>query len=188
MMKKDVDQALSVLYEGGVILYPTDTIWGLGCDATNEKAIEKLYQIKERDTETGMLILVESEGRVERYVEDMPDIAWDLMEVTDKPLTLVYHQARNLPDNLLGSDGSIGIRVTQDPFCQELLKRFKKPIVSTSANRSHQSFPAHFREIDPAIRHAADYVVKHRQDETKKGSPSSIIRVGAGGAVKIIRE
>jgi L-threonylcarbamoyladenylate synthase len=188
MKKEDIEQALTVLHEGGVILYPTDTIWGLGCDATNEKAIERLYQIKQRDPERGMLILVESEGRVERYVEDMPDIAWDLMEVTDKPLTLIYYQGRNLPEKLLASDGSLGIRVTRDPFCQELLKRFKKPIVSTSANISGQSPPANFREIDPAIAQEADYVVKHRQDETKKGSPSSIIRVGPGGEVKVIRE
>jgi L-threonylcarbamoyladenylate synthase len=188
MKKEDVDQALTALHEGGVILYPTDTVWGLGCDATNEKAIEKVYQIKKRDPERGLLILVEAEGRVERYVEDMPDIAWDLMEVTDKPLTLVYHQAKNLPEKLSASDGSIGIRVTQDPFCQELLKRFKKPIVSTSANISRQSPPANFREIDPAITRAVDYVVQHRQDETKKSSPSSIIRVGPGGEVKVIRE
>ena len=188
MMKEDVDQALTALHEGGVILYPTDTVWGLGCDATNEKTIERLYQIKQRDTGTGMLILLDSEGRVERYVEDMPDIAWDLMEVTDKPLTLVYHQGRNLPENLLASDGSIAIRVTQDPFCQQLLRRFKKPNVSTSANKSDHPGPANFTDVEPALRQAADYVVKHRQDETQKGSPSSIIRVGPGGEVKVIRE
>jgi len=188
MMQDDIKKALDVLYNGGVILYPTDTIWGLGCDATNEQAIERLYSIKERDPGKSMLILLESEGRVERYVEDMPDIAWDLMEVTDKPLTLIYHQARNLPDKLVASDGSIGIRVTHDPFCQELLKRFKKPIVSTSANFSNKPSPENFKQIDPALVQSVDYVVKWRQDETKKSSPSSIIKVGPGGEVKVIRE
>ena len=184
-MQEDIKRALDVLFNGGVILYPTDTIWGLGCDATNEQAIERLYGIKERDPERSMLILLESQARVERYVED---IAWDLMEVTDKPLTLIYHQASNLPDKLVASDGSIGIRVTQDPFCQQLLKRFKKPIVSTSANLTNQSFPANFKEIDQSILRSVDYVVKYRQDETKKASPSSVIKVGPGGEVKVIRE
>lgn len=188
MMQEDIKKALDVLYNGGVILYPTDTIWGLGCDATNVQAIERLYSIKERDPEKSMLILLDSEARVERYVEDMPDIAWDLMEVTDKPLTLIYHKARNLPDKLVASDGSIGIRVTSDPFCQELLRRFKKPIVSTSANLSNKPAPANFKEIDPAIKQSVDYVVQWRQDENKKTSPSSIIKVGPGGQVKVIRE
>ncbi len=187
-MKEDIKKALEVLHQGGVILYPTDTIWGLGCDATNHQAIERLYRIKERDPEKSMLILVESAGRVERYVEDMPDIAWDLMEVTDKPLTLIYEQGRNLPEKLMARDGSIGIRVTHDAFCQELLKQFKKPIVSTSANFSNQPSPANFSEIDEALAHSVDYVVKHRQDERKKASPSSIIKVGSGGEVKVIRE
>ena len=188
MMQEDIKKALDVLYNGGVILYPTDTIWGLGCDATNEQAIERLYSIKERDPGKSMLILLDSESRVDRYVEDMPDIAWDLMEVTDKPLTLIYHQARNLPDKLVASDGSIGIRVTQDPFCQELLRRFKKPIVSTSANLSNKPSPGNFKEIDPTLIRSVDYVVKWRQDEKKKSSPSSIIKVGPGGEVKVIRE
>lgn len=187
-MQEDVKKVLEVLHQGGVVLYPTDTIWGLGCDATNAEAIDRLYSIKQRDPEKSMLILLDSEARVERYVEDMPDIAWDLMEVSDKPLTLVYHQARNLPDNLLASDGSIGIRVTSDPFCLELLKRFKKPIVSTSANWSNQPFPSNFQEIDPGLIRSVDYVVKHRQDEKKKSSPSSVIKVGPGGEVKVIRE
>jgi L-threonylcarbamoyladenylate synthase len=188
MMQEDVKKALEVLHQGGVILYPTDTIWGLGCDATNKEAIDRLYRIKQRDPDKGMLILLESEARVERYVDDMPDIAWDLMEVSDKPLTLVYHQARNLPENLMASDGSIGIRVTSDPFCLELLKRFKKPLVSTSANWSNQPYPSTYKEIDPTLVRSVDYVVKHRQDEKKKSSPSSVIKVGPGGEVKVIRE
>src|SRR6056297_2810819 len=110
-MKEDINRALEVLRDGGVILYPTDTIWGLGCDATNPKAVEKVYQIKERDPDKSMLVLVDYPARVERYVEDMPDIAWDLIDVTDKPLTIIYHQAKNLAENLVASDGSIGIRV-----------------------------------------------------------------------------
>ena len=187
-MKDDLDQALNTLYEGGVILYPTDTVWGLGCDATNEKAIDKLCKIKHRDPSKSMLILLDSEARVDRYVEDMPDIAWDLMELSEKPLTIIYHQARNLPEKLIAEDGSIGIRVTSDPFCQRLLHRFKKPLVSTSANLAGSPYPANFKAIAPEIVNSVDYVVKWRQNENKKASPSGIIKLGPGGEVKVIRE
>jgi len=187
-MKEDINRALEVLRSGGVILYPTDTIWGLGCDATNPEAVEKIYSIKERDPNKSMLILVDYPARVERYVEDMPDIAWDLIEVTNKPLTIIYHQAKHLPENLVASDGSIGIRVVQDKFCQQLITRFGRPVVSTSANPANQPAPANFKEIDPTIIDSVDYVVKWRQNETKKSSPSGIIKLGPGGEVEVIRE
>ncbi|MEF8811626.1 MAG: L-threonylcarbamoyladenylate synthase, partial [Bacteroidales bacterium] len=167
---------------------PTDTIWGLGCDATNPEAVEKIYRIKERDPNKSMLILVDYPARVERYVEDMPDIAWDLIEVTNKPLTIIYHQAQNLAENLVASDGSIGIRVVQDKFCQQLITRFGRPVVSTSANLANQPAPANFKEIDRTIIDSVDYVVKWRQNETKKSSPSGIIKLGPGGEVEVIRE
>ena len=187
-MKEDINRALEVLRDGGVILYPTDTIWGLGCDATNPEAVEKIYQIKERDPDKSMLVLVDYPARVERYVEDMPDIAWDLIDITDKPLTIIYHQAKNLPENLVSSDGSIGIRVVHDKFCQHLITRFKKPIVSSSANLSNQPAPGNFKEIDRKIIDAVDYVVKWRQNETKRSSPSGIIKLGPGGEVEVVRE
>ncbi len=187
-MKEDINRALEVLRSGGVILYPTDTIWGLGCDATNPEAVEKVYRIKEREPNKSMLILVDYPARVERYVEEMPDIAWDLIEVTNKPLTIIYHQAKHLPENLVASDGSIGIRVVQDKFCQQLITRFGRPVVSTSANLANQPAPANFKEIDRTIIDSVDYVVKWRQNETKKSSPSGIIKLGPGGEVEVIRE
>lgn len=187
-MKEDINRALEVLRSGGVILYPTDTIWGLGCDATDPEAVEKIYRIKERDPNKSMLVLVDYPARVERYVEDMPDIAWDLIEVTNKPLTIIYHQAKHLAENLVASDGSIGIRVVQDKFCQQLITQFKKPIVSTSANYSNQPSPGNYKEIDQKIIDSVDYVVKWRQNETKKSSPSGIIKLGPGGEVEVIRE
>jgi len=187
-MKEDINKALKVLEEGGTILYPTDTIWGIGCDATNSEAIEKIFKIKGRDKEKSMLILVDSPGRVERYVEEMPDIAWDLIEITNKPLTIIYLNAVNLPENLLAEDGSIGIRVVNDKFCQQLITRLKKPIVSTSANFANQSAPGNFNEISQDIIDTVDYVVQWRQNENKKASPSGIIRLGPDGEVKVIRE
>lgn len=187
-MKEDIKRALEVLRDGGVILYPTDTIWGLGCDATNPEAVEKIYQIKERKSNKSMLVLVDYPARVERYVEDMPDIAWDLIEMTNKPLTIIYHQAKNLTESLVASDGSIGIRVVQDEFCQQLITRFKKPIVSTSANLSNKPAPGNFSEIDQKILDSVNYVVKYRQKERKKSSPSGIIKLGLGGEVEVIRE
>jgi L-threonylcarbamoyladenylate synthase len=187
-MQEDLKNAVKALESGGTILYPTDTIWGIGCDATNKEAIEKVYQIKERNPEKTMLILVDYPGRVERYVDDMPDIAWDLIEITNKPLTIIYPNAVNLPENLIAEDGSIGIRVVQDKFCQQLITRFKRPIVSTSANLTDQQYPTRFKDIDKKIVDSVDYIVKWRQDEKKKASPSGVIKLGPGGEVKVIRE
>ena len=187
-MKEDINRSLDALKHGGVILYPTDTIWGLGCDATNSKAVERIYQIKERESGKSMLILVDYPARVERYVEIMPDVAWDLIDVADKPLTIIYPQAKHLADNLIAYDGSIGIRVVKDSFCQQLITRFKKPIVSTSANYSIHAPPANFSEIEPKIIDSVDYVVKWRQNETRKSKPSGIIKLGPNGEVKVIRE
>ena len=187
-MKEDIDNAVKVLREGGVILYPTDTIWGIGCDATNQHAVERIYEIKERSDEKSMIILVDTENRIPSYVSTMPEVAWDLVEVSEKPLTVIYPGAKNLAENLIAPDRSIGIRVTRDSFCIKLISRLKKPIVSTSANISGEKPPANFHEINALIMNKVDYVVKYRQDDVSRSSPSGIIKLGTGGEVKIIRE
>ena len=187
-MKEDIDNAVKVLREGGVILYPTDTIWGIGCDATNQHAVERIYEIKERSDEKSMIILVDTENRILSYVSTMPEVAWDLVEVSEKPLTIIYPGAKNLAENLIAPDRSIGIRVTRDSFCIKLISRLKKPIVSTSANISGEKPPANFHEINTLIMNKVDYVVKYRQDDVSRSSPSGIIKLGTGGEVKIIRE
>lgn len=187
-MINDIKAALDVLQKGGVILYPTDTIWGLGCDASNEEAVRRIYEITKCDSSKGMVILMENAALLERYVEEVPEIAYDLIELTDKPLTIIYDGAKNLGKNLMAKDGSIGIRITSEAFTSDLIRRFKRPIVSTSAKISGKSSPAYFREIAPEIIDAVDYVVKYRQDESHKAVPSSIMKLGRGGEIKIIRE
>jgi L-threonylcarbamoyladenylate synthase len=187
-MHDDIKKALEVLHQGGVILYPTDTIWGIGCDATNEAAVERIYRIKERADSKSMLVLMENANFLERYVEEVPEIAFDLVEVSDKPLTIIYPGAKNLAKNLIADDGSIGIRITSENFTRQLIQRFKKPIVSTSANISGAPSPAFFAEIGPKIIAAVDYVVAYRQEETTPAVPSSIIKLGVGGEIQIIRK
>lgn len=172
---------------GGVILYPTDTIWGLGCDATNPEAVRRVYEIKQRADSKAMLVLVDSSVKVDFYVDDVPEIAWDLIELTDKPLTIIYSGARNLASNLLAEDGSVGIRVTQEKFSHQLCQRFRKAIVSTSANISGQPSPANFSEISEELKSLVDYVVTYRQDDISRPAPSSIIKLGKGGVIDIIR-
>jgi L-threonylcarbamoyladenylate synthase len=186
-MIDDIKTALEVLQKGGVILYPTDTIWGLGCDAANEEAVKRIYAIKNRVDSKSMLVLMENAALLERYVDEIPEIAYDLIELTEKPLTIIYDGARNLAKNLISEDGSIGIRITSEKFSSELIRRFKRPIVSTSANISGKSSPACYHEIEPEIIDTVDYVVKFRQDDTEKAVPSSIIKLGKGGEIKIIR-
>jgi L-threonylcarbamoyladenylate synthase len=186
-MDEDLKTALDVLKKGGVILYPTDTIWGLGCDATNDQAVARIYSIKKRSDAKSMLVLMENPALLERYVEDVPEIAWDLIEITTTPLTIIYEKAKNLAVNLLAEDGSIGIRFTKESFTRELISRFRRPVVSTSANISGRQSPASFRDIPEEIRNSVDYIVKYRQDDTTPGQPSSIIRLGSGGKVEIIR-
>lgn len=174
--------------EGGVILYPTDTVWGIDCDATNEEAVRRVYEIKKRSDSKAMLVLVDTPVKVDFYVQEVPDVAWDLIEMSDKPLTVIYSGARNLASNLLAEDGSVGIRVTAEEFSRRLCQRFRKAIVSTSANVSGQPGAANFSEISDEIKSAVDYVVKYRQDDMSRPKPSSIIKLGKGGLVKVIRE
>lgn len=173
--------------EGGVILYPTDTIWGIGCDATNEEAVRRVYEIKQRADSKAMLVLVDTPVKVDFYVQDVPDVAWDLIDVADKPLTIIYSGARNLAPNLLAEDGSVGIRVTGEEFSHRLCQQFRKAIVSTSANISGHPSPHNFSEISEDIKSAVDYIVGYRQEEKSNPKPSSIIKLGAGGVIQIIR-
>lgn len=186
-MQEDIKKALETLRNGGIILYPTDTVWGIGCDATNSAAVARVYEIKKREDSKSMLVLIDQAGRLNSYVREIPDIAWELIEATDKPMTIIYPQAKNLAANLIADDGSIGIRVSDDDFCRELVKRFNKPIVSTSANISGNPTPSVFSEISEEIKDSVDYVVEWRQEDTTKTPPSSIIKLGEGGLFKIIR-
>ena len=186
-MHDDVKAALEVLQNGGVILYPTDTVWGIGCDACNEEAVKRIYAIKNRIDSKSMLVLLENAALLDRFIDEVPEIAFDLIEVSDKPLTIIYDGAKNLARNLIADDGSIGIRITTEAFSSDLIRRFKRPVVSTSANISDKPSPACFAEIDQKIIEAVDYVVKYRQDETQKAVPSGIIKLGRSGEIKIIR-
>jgi L-threonylcarbamoyladenylate synthase len=187
-MIEDIKKSCQVMAEGGVILYPTDTIWGLGCDATNPDAVRKVYEIKQRADSKAMLVLVDSAVKVDFYVDEVPSVAWDLIELADKPMTIIYSGARNLAQNLLAEDGSVGIRVTSEDFSRQLCQRFRKAIVSTSANISGQPSPANFSEISEEIKSLVDYVVTYRQNEMSRPKPSSIIKLDKGGVIKIIRE
>lgn len=187
-MKDDIKKALEVLNAGGIILYPTDTIWGIGCDATNEEAVKKVYQLKQRSDSKALIVLIDSPAKLNYYLSEVPDMAWDLIEVTDKPLTIIYDDARNMASNLIAEDGSLAIRVTQEKFSHELCQRFRKAIVSTSANISGQPSPNSFSEISDEIKNGVDYIVGFRQEELSNPKPSSIIKLGKGGEIKIIRE
>ncbi|MDY5813552.1 MAG: L-threonylcarbamoyladenylate synthase [Bacteroides sp.] len=186
-MTEDIKEACRVLEAGGVILYPTDTVWGIGCDATNEEAVRRVYEIKKRADSKAMLVLVDSPVKIDFYVREVPSVAWDLIEVADKPLTIIYPTARNLATNLLAEDGSVGIRVTGEKFSKSLCQRFRKAIVSTSANISGEPGAANFGEISEEIKAAVDYVVNYRREDENRPAPSSIIKLEQGGVIKIIR-
>lgn len=187
-MNEDIKKAFDTLVSGGLILYPTDTIWGIGCDATNEEAVRKVYELKKRTDSKALITLIDNPVKLDFYIDGVPDIAWDLIEYADKPLTIIYDGARNVASNLLAEDGSLAIRVTKEKFSMELCKRFRKALVSTSANISGQSAPANFDEISDEIKNGVDYIVNYRQDDTSKAKASSIIKLGRSGEIKIIRE
>jgi len=186
--KEDLKNCLEVLSSGGVIIYPTDTIWGIGCDATNEEAVEKVYRIKKRHDSKSMLILLDNENRIPSYIQEVPEVAWELMDVSNKPITLILPGARNLAKNLISSDGTVGIRLSKEPFSQELIRRFGKPIVSTSANFSGEASPGNYDDISEELSAQADYVVNYRRDEIAESPPSSIISLGLGGEIRILRK
>ncbi len=186
--RDDIRQAVEVMNRGGVILYPTDTIWGIGCDATSEEAVRKVYEIKRRGDAKALITLIDSEAKLQFYVPDVPDVAWDLIELSEKPLTIIYDHARNLAPNLLAEDGSAGIRLTREEFSRNLCMRMKRAIVSTSANVSGEPSPRSFSDISPDVLQAVDYVCTSRREESTNPPASSIIKLGAGGLIKVIRE
>ena len=187
-MNDDIKKAIDVLNSGGVILYPTDTIWGLGCDATNKEAVEKIFKIKKRSESKSMLILLNSIGSVYSYVEQVPEMAFDIIELSDKPVTVIFPGAKNLADNLIAQDGSIGIRITRENFTEQLLQKFRKPIVSTSANIAETETPLNFAQISEEIKKQVDYIVEYKQNDLSFGNSSSIIKIGLNNEVKVIRE
>lgn len=186
--RDDIRQAVEVMNRGGIILYPTDTIWGIGCDACNEEAVRRIFSIKRRADSKALITMVDSDAKIPFYVEDVPEVAWDLMECAERPLTIIYDRARNLAPNLLAEDGSAGIRVTHEPFSRELCLRMKRAVVSTSANISGEPSPQNFGEISEEIKQAVDYICTSRRHESSLQKASSIIKLGSGGLVKIIRE
>lgn len=184
----DIMNALKVLRAGGVILYSTDTIWGLGCDATNALAVQKVFAIKQREDSKSLIILVNSVSMLERYVVSPPEVALQMAELSQKPLTVVYDRGRSLAEGVASADGSVGVRICNDPFCDELITAFRKPIVSTSANISGTEAPALFDEISGEVINAVDYVCLYKQYDRSRSQASSVIKVSGNGAVKILRE
>ena len=182
-----MEQIIQTLKSGGTILYPTDTIWGIGCDATNIDAIEKIFEIKKREKTKSMIILVETEKRLQDLV-DVPEMAWEIMDLSEKPVTIIYDHPRNLPKELLAEDGSVGIRLVKNDFLKKLISKLNKPLVSTSANFSGEKSPMKFSDISHEIVDAVDFVVEENQDKVSEYSGSSIIRVWSDGRIKVIRE
>ncbi len=183
----DIVQCLKVLSDGGLILYPTDTVWGIGCDATNAEAVKRVYALKQRDDSKALIVLIDSADHLDHYVVDVPAIAHELVDVAVKPLTIIYEGAYNVAHNLLGEQDSVGIRIPSDEFCHRLCERFGKPIVSTSANVSGEPTAKSFAEISPAIVQGVDYVVNWRRDDKTPHQPSNIILLSRDGTFKIIR-
>jgi L-threonylcarbamoyladenylate synthase len=191
--EEDIKNAIETMRKGGVILYPTDTVWGIGCDATNADAVKRVYDIKQRDDSKALICLVDSDARMQRYFRNVPDVAWQLIdslkEAPDaKPTTLILDGAINLAPNLIAEDGSLGIRITYEPFSKELCYRFQKAIVSTSANISGEPAAQNYGDIDPRILEAVDYVCWSRRQEHKPHTPSSIIKLKENGEVTVIRK
>jgi L-threonylcarbamoyladenylate synthase len=185
-MNVDVIKAVEGLKQGKSLLYPTDTIWGIGCDATNNEAVNKIFEIKKRQKDKSFIVLVNSVAMLERYVSEFPEVCYDLIDLAEKPLTIIYDRPSGLPDSLLAEDGSVGIRVTKDPFCNRIIQGLRKPIVSTSANISGEPSPKSFRDISSKVKEEVDMILEERWDENMT-QPSSIIKIGADQSVKVIR-
>jgi L-threonylcarbamoyladenylate synthase len=185
--KDDMEQAVKTLREGGIILYPTDTIWGIGCDATNADAVKRVYEIKRRQDSKAMIVLANSDAMIANHVEQAPEVAWDVVTLATNPTTVIFDKGRNLAPNLMAADGSVAFRLTREDFSSQLCFHLRRPIVSTSANISGQPSPKSFGDIADEIIKAVDYAVRYRQDDRTPASPSSIIKIGNKGEVKIIR-
>ncbi|MGV8878418.1 MAG: L-threonylcarbamoyladenylate synthase [Sphingobacteriaceae bacterium] len=187
MLREEINNALKIVQDGGIILYPTDTIWGIGCDASNAKAVQRIFNLKKRDEAKSMIILLDTANKLQGYVQDIPEIAYELIEFAEHPLTLILSKARNLAPNLIAADGSIGVRVVKHSFCVQLIQRLRKPLVSTSANISSQPAPASFADIDDEIMNGVDYVVDLEQSDYSKKKPSTIMKLESDGRFNFIR-
>lgn len=188
MLREEVANALKTLQDGGIILYPTDTIWGIGCDATNTEAVKKIYHLKQRDESKSMIILLDNDNKLASYVREVPEIAYDLIGFAENPLTIIFSDARNISPALINSDGSIGVRVVKHDFCEQLIQRFRKPLVSSSANISGKPAPKFFDEIDDKIISGVDYVVNLEQHDKTAKKPSTIMKLETGGRFSFIRK
>lgn len=187
MLRTEIEKTLNVLKNGGVILYPTDTVWGLGCDATNEQAVSKINEIKGRSNDKSFIILLDTDAKLQSYVSEIPDVAYDLIEYAEHPLTIIFSGAKNLAKNVTNEDGSVGVRIVKHDFCQQLIQRFRKPLTSTSANISGEPAPRFFDEISEEIKEAADYIVDLEQDLRIERKPSTIMKLAPGGQFSFIR-
>jgi len=187
MLKDEVAKALKVVQDGGIILYPTDTIWGIGCDATNTEAVKKIYRLKQRDEAKSMIILLDTENKLESYISEVNPLAYDLIEYAENPLTLVMPGAKNISTALIAADGSVGIRVTKHQFCQQLIQRMRKPLVSTSANISGKPSPQYFSQIDQEIIEGVDYIVDLDQHSMEIKNPSTIMKLSPNGTFEFLR-
>ncbi len=185
--KYKISDILAVLKKGGVILYPTDTIWGIGCDATNGRAVENVYRIKERISDKSFILLVKDIDMLKKYVVEVPDIAVELLASVSEPITIIYPGGKNLPKNVIADDGSVAIRIPRHDFCQELLDAFNKPITSTSANISGGAMPYSYRSVAPYIKESVDYIVQLEQDTMSRPKPSTIVKIDSGGDMRILR-
>lgn len=186
-MQQEINKCIEVLKSGGIILYPTDTVWGIGCDATNEEAVKKIYELKQREDTKSMIVIVANDTMLQKHLKDVPDLAWDIIDLATKPTTIIYPNAIQLAKNVVANDGSVGIRLVKEGFANQLVQKFGKPIVSTSANISGKSTPNNFSEITNEIKSSVDYVVNATFD---KGNhhPSSILKLGLKGEIEVLRK
>jgi L-threonylcarbamoyladenylate synthase len=185
-MNEEVHNAFEVIKNGGIILYPTDTVWGIGCDATNPDAVKKIYDLKKREESKSMIVLMNGEKMMYNVFKEVPEVAWQIMDLSEKPTTLILDNPRNVAPNLIAPDKTLGVRIVKEPFCYKLMERMKKPLVSTSANVSGMPTPNSFKQIDRHILEGVDYIVNLHQDKIA-GKPSVIIKLGNDLQVKVIR-
>jgi L-threonylcarbamoyladenylate synthase len=186
--EEEIKKSIEVLRKGGTILYPTDTIWGIGCDATNVEAVKKIFEIKKREESKSLIVLVCNEQMLQKYVRDIPEVAWELIEASDKPLTIIYDKTHGIASNVLAQDGSLAVRICKEEFCNKLIYKFGKPIISTSANISGEKNPTNFYEIENEIVEGVDYAVNYRREEYGLSIPSTIIKLSNSGEIRIIRK
>ncbi len=187
-MDEEIVKAVAILKSGGTILYPSDTIWGVGCDATNSKAVQKVINLKNRPPQSSFIILIEKESRLKDYIAEIPEILWDLLSGIESPTTIIYPRAKNLPKNVVAVDGSIAIRLVHDEFCNKLIGKLNKPIISSSANFSGLKAPLMFKDISEEFKQRVDYIVNYNQDRLNKVKPSTIIKLKPNGTFDIVRQ